>query len=225
MQTIPTEGAQPALPPVPPGPPVPARQRSPLGRLVLSLALFAVGVVALIDMAGVSVPAGVYFAVPLLVVAGGLVAGAWYGRARGLIAVGVILSVLLAITLAADRDHLTGSRQSVTWRPAGIAQVESTYRVDTGNALLDLSRVDFTGHATAVDVHVSAGNLTIVLPSTVDVQVRASVAIGNASVLGQRWSGIGQSQHTVTDSGVDGTGGGQLTLTATVNVGNLEVRR
>jgi cell wall-active antibiotic response 4TMS protein YvqF len=222
MQTIPTqEGGPPTLAPTP----VPVRQRSPLGRLTLSLALFALGVVVLIDMAGASVPAGVYFAVPLVVVAGGLVAGAWYGRARGLIAAGVILSVLLAISMAAQGQRLTGTHQTVTWRPAGIAQLDSTYRVDTGNALLDLSRVDFTGHGTALDVHVSAGNLTVVLPATVDVEVRANVAIGNASVLGQRWSGIGQSQHTVTDNGVDGTGGGQLTLTATVNVGNLEVRR
>ena len=64
-----------------------------------------------------------------------------------------------------------------------------------------------------------------VLPSTVDTRVDSTVSIGNATVLGQHWNGIGQAQHTFTDNGVDGPGGGTLTLTATVNVGNLEVRR
>ena len=70
MQTMPPPGpvpgpAQPPLPPPepPPPPPVAAKPRSPLGRLVLSLALFGVGIVALIDVAGARVPASVYFAV------------------------------------------------------------------------------------------------------------------------------------------------------------------
>jgi len=44
-------------------------------------------------------------------------------------------------------------------------------------------------------------------------------------VFGETWGGIGQSRHTVTNLGSDGAGGGELTLQATVNVGNVEVRR
>ncbi len=170
-------------------------------------------------------PVSAYFAVPLAVVAAGLVVGAWYGRARGLIAVGVVLSVLLAITVALEGRDRPSTHQQVTWQPPGIEQLEPTYRIDVGNAVLDLSRLDFTGQSASVDVHVSAGNLNIILPSTVDVEVLSTVEIGNATVLGQRWNGIGQPQHTVTDNGVDGPGGGQLTINATVDVGNLEVRR
>src|SRR5207302_1199686 len=90
MQTMPPPGpvpgpAQPPLPPPEPPvpPPVAARPRSPLGRLVLSLTLFGVAIVALIDVAGARVPASVYFAVALAVVAAGLVAGAWYGPGGG----------------------------------------------------------------------------------------------------------------------------------------------
>jgi hypothetical protein len=230
MQTMPPPGpvqgpTQPPLPPPAPPAPVAAKTRSPLGRLVLSLALFGVGIVALIDVAGARVPASVYFAVALTVVAAGLLAGAWYGRARWLIAVGAVLSVLLAITAAVEGANWTADHQTVTWQPAGFEQVQPSYSLDAGNAVLDLSGVNFTGHTTLVDVHVSAGNLTVVLAPTVDARINSTVAIGNATVLGQHWNGIGQSQHTVTDNGVDGPGGGTLTLTATVNVGNLEVRR
>jgi hypothetical protein len=230
MQTMPPPGAvqgpaQPPLPPPAPQPPVAAKPRSPLGRLVLSLALFGVGVVALIEVAGARVPASMYFAVALTVVAAGLVAGGWYGRARWLIAVGAVLSVLLAVAAAAEGYHWAATNQLVTWQPAGIEQVQPSYSLDAGNAVLDLSRVNFTGHTTSVDVHVSAGNLKVVLPPTVDARINSTVAIGNATVLDQHWNGIGHSQHAVIDNGVDGPGGGALTLTATVNVGNLEVRR
>jgi hypothetical protein len=227
MQTIPPPGAvQPTVAaPSPPQRPAPVRSRSPLGRLVLSLAMFAVGGVAVVDVAGAHVPVGVYFAVPLAVVAAGLVVGAWYGHARGLIGFGVVLSVLLAITMVAGGRGWTGTHQSVTWRPAGIEQLQPSYRLDAGNAVLDLSGLNFTEHSTSLDVHVSLGNLVVVLPSTVDVQIRSTVEIGDATVLGQQWSGIGQSERTVTDNGVDGPGGGDLTINATVNVGDLEVRR
>lgn len=226
MQTMQSQGsAQPQVPARAPQEPGAVRPRSLLGRLVLSLALCAVGLVGLIDLAGARVPASVYFAVPLAVVGAGLVAGTWYGRARGLIAVGAVLSVLLAIAVAAERHQRVDTNQLVKWQPTSIEQVAPSYGVDVGNAMLDLSRVDFTEHNTSVDVHVSAGNLHVVLPSTVDVEIRSTVSIGNAVVLGQHWSGVGQSEHTVTDYGVDGPGGGELALTATVNMGNLEVRR
>jgi Cell wall-active antibiotics response LiaF, C-terminal len=229
MQTIPPPGAVPPPVPVPPLPPpqrpAPVRSRSTLGRLTLSLALFAAGIIALIDLAGARVPASVYLAVPLGVVAAGLLVGARYGRARALIGVGAVLSVLLGITVAAEGHSWTSTRESVTWRPAGIAQVQPTYSIDAGNAVLDLSRLDFSGQTMSVAAHVSMGNLTVILPSTVDVDVRATVEIGDATVLGQEWSGIGQSQHTIADNGADGPGGGTLAINATVNVGNLEVRR
>lgn len=232
MQTLPPPGT--VQPPVPP-PPQPSRapRRSVLLRLILSLAVFAVGLVGLVDLAGAHLAVSVYVAVPLAVVAAGLILGAWYGRARVLIGVGAVLSVLLAMTMAAEGapdghgwgNGWTGRHQPVTWQPASVQQLQSSYRMDTGNAGLDLSRVDFTGTSRSLDVHVSAGNLWIVLPSTVDVEIHSTVSIGNATVLGQRWNGIGQGEHSITDTGSDGPGGGSLTITATVNVGNLEVRR
>lgn len=198
-----------------------------LGRLVVSLAVLAVGVIALVDVAGAHVPASVYFGVPLAVVGGGLVLGAWYGRARGLIAFGVVLSVLLAITAAVETWGPASPSRAVNWRPASVAQLASDYRTNIGNAVLDLSGVDFTNQNASVRVHVSVGNLHVLLPPTVDVEVHSQVRVGNSTVLGQQWDGIDEGGHTVTvtDTGSDGPGGGNLTIDATVNMGNLEVRR
>jgi hypothetical protein len=42
---------------------------------------------------------------------------------------------------------------------------------------------------------------------------------------GQQWSDIGQPQRSVSDNGPDGPGGSKLVIRATVDVGDLEVRR
>ena len=217
------------LPPPVPGyvaqPPPPRHEpHSKLGWFVLSVAVFALGVVVLIDVAGVSVPASVYFAVPLAVVGGGLLLGGWYGRARGLIGLGVVLSIGLGI--AAPVEGVTNGRsESVTWRPTSVEQVASRYESNVGDAVLDLSALDFTDQNRSVSVHLAVGNLDIILPPNVDARVEANVDVGDAVVLGQRWNGIGHSRRSVFDDGPDGPGGGLLTLTATVDVGDLEVRR
>jgi hypothetical protein len=218
----------PTIPTGPAGHPVPTPAAQPglaLGRLVLSTALLCFGVVVLVDVAGVSVPPSVYFAVPLAVIGVGLLVGAWYGRARLLIIPGIVLSLGLALSVAAEDVTANGPDGSVTWKPTSIEQVNGTYEINMGNGVLDLSAVDFADAHRSVDVHVAVGNLDIILPPNVDVQIAAIVEVGNAVVLGQRWSGIGQSRRTVTDTGADGPGGGELILEATVDVGDLEVRR
>jgi xanthine/uracil/vitamin C permease (AzgA family) len=197
--------------------------RASLGRVTFWATLVALGLLAVVDASGVSISASAYVAVALAVVGAALIVGFLYGRARGLIVVGAVLAVLLGIVAGAE--HVGTNGQDVTWSPATVAQVDASYGIDIGDATLDLSAVDFTGRSVSVTVHVAMGNLTVVLPSTVDARTLARVNVGDAEVFGQEWSGIGQSEHVVTDLGTDGVGGGNLTLRATVDVGNLEVRR
>jgi hypothetical protein len=206
-------------------PPTARRPGSSLGALVMSGLLIALGVLMLLDLAGLPVAASFYFSVPLVIVGAGLVVGAWHGRARPLIAVGVVLSAGLAITVSIENWNPSAASRSVTWRPAAAEQMDNSYEINIGNATLDLSAVDFTRTTTSVDARVSVGNLDIIVPANVDVTVQASVDVGTASVFDERWSGLGQPERTVSDQGSDGAGGGQLRITATVDVGDLEVRR
>jgi hypothetical protein len=221
-------GTPPAPPPMIAEPPAPAPTPPPRLRGSLSLIAFwtmlvAIGLLAVVDASGVAVQASAYIAVALTVVGAALVVGFLYGRARGLIAIGVVLVVALGI--AAGVEHVGTAGQDVTWKPTNVAQLEGSYEINIGDAMLDLSAVEFAGRSVNVTVHVSMGSLTVVLPSTVDVRALARVNVGDAEVLGQEWSGIGQSEHVVTDVGPDGVGGGELTLHVSVDVGNLEVRR
>jgi hypothetical protein len=211
--------------PTPARPPGPAREpRSALSRFVLSLAVLATGVLGLIDLSGAKVAASAYVAVPLAIVGAGLIARAWYGRGWSLAIIGAVLTLALVVVTAAEQAHVVATRSS-TWRPLTVAQVDTNYSADVGDTTLDLSSVDFAGQTKDVQITLGAGNLTVRLPSNVDVRAEVQVNVGNAVVFGETWGGIGQSRHTVTDLGSDGPGGGNLVLRATLNVGNVEVRR
>jgi hypothetical protein len=187
----------------------------------------------MIDLTGASVDGAAYLAVPIAVLGLGLVVGAWFGRARWLIPIGLVLVAALAITTAARNADFDGGdfhgrpALNTTWPPTTVDEVVRNYNADAGNATLDLSKVDFAdSKAVDVDVQTGLGNLTVLLPPNVDVEVHGQVDIGDAAVLGNQWGGVGQSGRTVTDNGADGEGGGKLVLNARVNgPGNLEVHR
>ena len=210
-----------------PVPPAPKPPRSRLGGLVFSAMLVVLGVIALIDLTRGSVPGSVYIAAALGTVGLGLVLGAWIGRARGLIALGIILSLLLAMSSASDhvRTHNWGHMGNITWTPETTGEIQSSYKQGAGDITLDLSKIDFTDHHVTTSVDSGAGNLTIILPDKVDATVTAKVFAGNADVLDESWDGISNPARTITDAGPDGPGGGTVTIDVDLTAGNLEVHR
>src|SRR5262245_8026116 len=102
-------GAQPPGPPLPPvaygPPPQPPRPRPPrsrLGGLTVSVILLVLGGLGVVELIGYDVPTAGYFAAALATVGAGLLVGAWIGRARGLIALGIILALALASITAVE---------------------------------------------------------------------------------------------------------------------------
>lgn len=215
--------------PVPPPVPVPARpprQRSPLGRIVLSAMLVLLGVLAAIDQVrGVSITAAAYAAAALAVVGAGLVVGAWFGHARWLIALGIGLCLVLGMATAAA--HVTGFGKDSgnrRWAPATVQDINAGYRLGAGDATLDLTGVDFADASVTTTVHLGAGQMRVVLPPDVDATVHASTGVGTLEVLGKHAEGTGL-RETVTDVGPDGAGGGSLTLFIDDGIGDVEVTR
>ncbi len=223
----------PALPPQPPGaypppprPPKPPRERSRLGIFTLSLVVLALGAAAALDLAGaVDVGAGGYFAAILAMVGLGLVVGAWFGRARWLIALGLVFAAALGIAATAERIDTSNFGTDTVWRPTSVADLGNRYELNVGSADLDLRQIDFTGQDAAVSVRVNAGDLQVTLPPNVDATVRTDVTAGNAEIFDRQWSGLNTPARDVIDLGADGEGGGKLRLTIRINAGNVEVHR
>ncbi|MET7951808.1 PspC domain-containing protein [Micromonospora sp. NPDC005324] len=221
----PTPAAPPA--PKPPKPPKRPKERSPLGAVTFSLIFLVLGVVALLDLLDVfAISASAYFAAALATIALGLLVGTWFGRARWLIALGLVTAAALGTaTVAESYDRIRGVDGAVTWAPTDYRDLADRYENSFGDAVLDLRGIDFAKLDSQVTVAVNFGQATVVVPPNVDVTTVADVNAGDATIFGNRSGGLDGRLRESTDVGADGPGGGTLRLYIHVNAGNLEVTR
>jgi phage shock protein PspC (stress-responsive transcriptional regulator) len=214
------------------GPPAPKpkvkRPKSRLGKVTVYATAIALGTLATVHLLGASIAGSAYFAVALTVVGLGLVAGAWVGRARLLIPLGIALSIGLLASTASTMDGPHRAGRPEVFNPTTIIEVNENnpYARDTGDLTLDFTQVDFNNQQISFEASNDVGRIEIILPPNVDVTVRAKVEVGDANVFDSHWGGISDQWRTVVDHGDDGpNSGGSLQLTISVDVGNLEVHR
>jgi phage shock protein PspC (stress-responsive transcriptional regulator) len=211
------------LPPRPqPAPePKPKKQRSVLGALTWWVLLVAAGVMWLLDRtSAVDVSATTFFAVLLVIVGVGLVVGAFVGRSRGLIALGIILSVVTAIA-AATPSFGNGRTGNVSWTPTTVTSIPSDgYQLAAGKSTLDLSATTLDS-GQVVHVQQGAGRMLVIVPSTARVVLDGSVGVGSIrGPDGRQDDGFGASLK-----GTFGTPSGPtLDLRLELGAGSMEVR-
>jgi hypothetical protein len=208
----------PALPAVEPEPTEPG-PRSILGRLTLSVLLVGAGVALLLarghDVTGPDVEA--WLGGGILVVAAALVIGAWWGRAKSLMVLGVLFTVAAASASVVDVPIRGGVGDRV-WDP--VATVRPTYRLGVGDATLDLTRTD--ARTIDTDVSVGIGHVRVIVPDDATVDVVAHAGLGEVQVLGRVSNGsdVDYSRH-LRGSEL----GPKITLDVRVGVGQVEVVR
>jgi phage shock protein PspC (stress-responsive transcriptional regulator) len=211
----------PPAPPAPPRPPKPPKERSILGRLTFFAVIMVTGLIGAVDMSGVDVDISAYFAAALVTTALGLIVGAWFGRARGLIALALVLSFALGVSSGLERFGREWTPS--VYRPTAITAVADQYDFNVGNVTLDLRQVDFAGQTQAIAVNMKLGQLKVLLPGKVDATVEAGVEGGRLVLFGEEFAD--SSYRQAVDLGADGAGGGNLTLNIRVEAGNVEVIR
>jgi hypothetical protein len=158
-----------------------------------------------------------------------LVVGSFLGRAGGLILLGFLAAGALAGTsvssAAGDFDH---NGQRVNAAPRSAAAVNDSYFVPTGRIVLDLSDVRDPGRLAgrSIDVGARAGELVVVLPRTVPVDLTADISGPGQIDLPDRTAG-GFANH-VEDSfrgaAAGGSAGTDLELHTHLFAGHIEVR-
>jgi hypothetical protein len=158
------------------------RERSPLGVLTLSVASVVVGTLILLGNLGVAtVTIGQIAAAALTVVALGLIVGAWWGRSRSLIAVGV---VLVPFVVAGGSMHfpLRGSIGDTWINTRSIDDVAPEHEVLVGAIHMNLADLrDFTGER-EIEISLAAGNATIFVPDRIGLTIRGGIEWGNATI-------------------------------------------
>ncbi|CAN5490776.1 MAG: PspC domain-containing protein [Actinomycetota bacterium] len=172
-------------------PPRVSRRRSPLGWLSLGFMLLVVGVVAVLDNLGV-VELGLkdLLAAAVIMLGSGLIAGAFWGRARWLIPVGIILMPGLIFASVIELP-LRGSIGGRSLQPRSSVELSQGYRVLAGDLWLHLENFDFNeGESITVPVDMVAGTLSIYVPRGVAVDVDGHIGAGGSEFPGRRDQGF-----------------------------------
>jgi phage shock protein PspC (stress-responsive transcriptional regulator) len=159
-----------------PPPPRPARPRSPLGGITVSIAAIVAGVLALIGVTGTDMPAAVPVAAALAVVGVGLVAGSFFGRSWGLFVLAGFLTLALGMAAGVQPliDDGVGERD---WSPTASAD----YRLGAGKGVLDLRGV----RTADITAHVGYGQLLVLVPAGLPVAIDATSDYGDVDLYGK----------------------------------------
>ena len=193
--------------------------------LVLGLTLSGLGIA---DYLGGPIPVVVYAASALLVVAVALVAATWFGRARGLLPVGILLLVgVLGLSVSSPTE--TGLP-----RPSGPATIRSYTTVaqlppggdvlDVGRLTVDLSRLTVRSDTTYT-ARVDAGELELIVPSNVDVVVDYQVDFGSVTAYGKQEASGSELTGVIPDPVTRPASAPTLTVKLVMSLGQATVRR
>ena len=191
--------------------------------MLTGLTLLAVGVIWFLDASNVmSISWYAVFAVVLMVVGLGLMIGSFTGEHGGLIALGIVLTVLLTGATWAD-IRFEGGLGDRNITPVSVEELEPAYRITAGTLTLDLRQFDIPAGETFVAARVGAGELIVIVPQDLAVYVDWRVAAGDVKVFNHERSGVLLEDSTTTPDYQNAEQ--RLHLDLIVTTGTIEVRR
>jgi phage shock protein PspC (stress-responsive transcriptional regulator) len=203
----------------------PVRVRSPRKRgpilfwFTLALIALAEGVLGIVDMAGADVADTAYPALAVAVTGAMLLIGAFFGRAGGLILVGLVSTAVLAATMVAGEVETTTVRET----PVSAVRVQDSYDISSGELVLDLRIVSDLDRLDGRSIRVSAdaGAIEVIVPDGLDTRVNADVdGPGNIELFGEETGGFDIAMSREHDGGTDVP---SITIDADLSVGQIQV--
>jgi hypothetical protein len=149
----------------------------------MAFTALALGAVAVVDVAGTSMPWAVYPATALTVIGLALVVGAFAGRTAGLVVTGVVATGVLAA--AVWSPQLTVGELSA--RPTTAAALQDEYAYTAGRLHLDLTGIEDLDalDGRTLELRMLAGEVVVDVPDGLDVDVVSQADGGRLDVLGR----------------------------------------
>jgi phage shock protein PspC (stress-responsive transcriptional regulator) len=189
--------------------------------IVLGLTLSGLGVAQALSLA---IPLAGYLAAALLVIGLTLLAATWFGRARGLLPLGVLLAIAVAIVTAAGPAIRAPYDATSVRAYASLAELPAGDSTDVGKLSVDLSRVAVTSDVTYA-AHVDLGQLIVRVPEDANVVINYRADLGAVRAYGAEVRAGSELTGQVTDPQPAERGQHTLTLDLSVDAGNIEVQR
>ena len=166
----------------------------------LALIVMGIGVLGVLDLAGAPVADPAYPALAVGTTGLMLLVGAFYGRAGGLILVGLLSTIgLVVATVAGDLD---GDQVRAT--PQTSATVESFYEIGAGELVIDLSKISDIEALDGRMIRAKGriGRIEVIVPDDIDVKARAAVnGPGQILLFGQVQEGIDVNMLSAHEGG------------------------
>lgn len=208
-------------PPILPPAPMRPRERSILGRLTIGAVLVGLGILALLDnIPGLALEPEPrhYVALGVTILGLGLIVGAFAGRARWLIIVGVLVVPTMLFSPIFEYDWNADNFESSVM-PSSFQSLQDEYSLDVGDLRIDLTELPWNGEQIELDASVDAGNIQIWLPEGVGLTGTATADVGRVAGFGQQSSGLGEPTLEWDVAGTRGS----VALDARVDIGNIEI--
>lgn len=178
------------LPPPPFDPPVgidadpreQSRRSFPVTTLTMAVLLVMTGGAVLLDrLDAVDLRPVTYLAAVLVVLGLGLLAAAFVGRARGLIALGILILPFLWFATVVDIEWWSGVGEDVVVVD-DLRDLEDAYHHGIGRLVVDLRDLDLEGTTVELEVGLTLGEVVVYVPDDLEVQIDLDGRIGEISV-------------------------------------------
>lgn len=129
----------------------------------------------------------------------GILVAGLRGRTSGILGffavVALIIGGIFNVVPHGDRFRF----QDANWNPVSIEQARGGFDITGGSGTADLTKLNITpplGTAVVIPMDVTASNLTVIIPDTVPVEVRADMTLGNLNEGSQNHSGMTSKQSS-----------------------------
>jgi phage shock protein PspC (stress-responsive transcriptional regulator) len=197
------------------------RPRPFLTPVALSVLLIGAGVTGLLEATDtVAINLTIAFGIGTIFVGGVLLLSAWFGRAYGLIPIGVLLALLTVASSAIDVPLRGGVGERI-YRPTKIEAVQGKYELAVGHLVVDLRKLEPSDVSTDSTMTLGVGDLEVDVPTTYSVHVDARTGAGSIDIFGNQTNGW----RAKTQRNAPGTTQGEINLHLHVGAGHIEVRR
>lgn len=194
-------------------------RRLGLGRLVGGLLLVVIGVLWLIEeFTDLDLPWTTLLPLILIVIGLALMYGSATRPHTGLVALGIVVTVIVVLSSAADVLFDVPFSGGVGDKAVTPTALEDEYRWAVGSMTVDLTDAALDGRE--IQVSVGLGELIVIVPNGAVVQVSAAAGIGEVTVFGETQSGISPEVNPPPP-----VGSPAIVITARVGIGKVEVKR
>jgi phage shock protein PspC (stress-responsive transcriptional regulator) len=187
-----------------PAPPAKARHLgpgSPAVAVTAGVALLVGGGMKALDAANVidlgSSSNAIVWASGAAVLGLGILISGLRGRTSGILGFFAVVALIFGGIFSAVPNGDRFRLQNADWSPASMEQARNGFDITGGTGTVDLTRLPLNpplGADVAVPIHATASNLTVVIPSSVPVQIQADMTMGNLHEAGQDHGGMTKQQ-------------------------------